>query len=316
MCDCVFLPLFTITHCAHTHSKIMLMVTHTRKEHNQYDQRGLEYQLWNDHHIYMIMMTLIEVYKHATLAPTTKDLMINGVPISLVYFRGGYSPPDYDNKEYAKQWWDARLLIERSRSIKCPSIGYQLVGLKKVQQVLCVRGVLERYLNGDECVRIRGCFCGTWGFDEGDEKKYGGGGAKKKKKMISKSNDNTNKHQQQQQPQNNNNITNHVPSSQSKQQQQQQHQIQQPLSAAAAIAHARTHPSQYVLKPQREGGGNNLYGKHITQALTTWSKDKLKAYILMELIRTPPRRSWLVNEGKVVCGDTLSELGIFSLFVG
>lgn len=31
-------------------------------------------------------------------------------------------------------------------------------------------------------------------------------------------------------------------------------------------------PSDYVLKPQREGGGNNLYDEKITEVLTTWDK--------------------------------------------
>jgi len=42
--------------------------------------------------------------------------------------------------------WDARLLIERSFAIKCPSIIVQLIGAKKIQQVLARPGVIERYI--------------------------------------------------------------------------------------------------------------------------------------------------------------------------
>lgn len=35
-------------------------------------------------------------------------------------------------------------MIERSMSIKCPSVSYHLAGTKKVQQVLSVPGVVER----------------------------------------------------------------------------------------------------------------------------------------------------------------------------
>jgi hypothetical protein len=35
-------------------------------------------------------------------------------------------------------------MLERSRAVKCPSIAYQLVGAKKVQQVLAEPGRLER----------------------------------------------------------------------------------------------------------------------------------------------------------------------------
>lgn len=40
--------------------------------------------------------------------------------------------------------WSARLKIERSYAIKCPTIAYQLIGLKKIQQVLAEPKVLER----------------------------------------------------------------------------------------------------------------------------------------------------------------------------
>ena len=61
--------------------------------------------------------------------------------ISVVYFRAGYIPEDYrSNKQ-----WEARRLLESSRAIKCPTIITQLAGCKKVQQVLTMPGVLERY---------------------------------------------------------------------------------------------------------------------------------------------------------------------------
>ena len=43
------------------------------------------------------------------------------------------------------QDWNARLMLERSRAIKCPSAALHLAGTKKVQQVLASPGVLERY---------------------------------------------------------------------------------------------------------------------------------------------------------------------------
>lgn len=56
--------------------------------------------------------------------------------IAVVYFRAGYSPADY----VGRKEWDARLKLERSTAIKSPSIGYHLVGTKKVQQVLAKEG--------------------------------------------------------------------------------------------------------------------------------------------------------------------------------
>ena len=52
---------------------------------------------------------------------------------SVVYFRAGYSPADYPSESRAE--WRARALLERSKAIKCPTVGYQLAGAKRVQQV-------------------------------------------------------------------------------------------------------------------------------------------------------------------------------------
>jgi glutathione synthase len=43
------------------------------------------------------------------------------------------------------QEWMARLLLEKSSAVKCPSISYHLAGAKKIQQELAKPGVLERY---------------------------------------------------------------------------------------------------------------------------------------------------------------------------
>ena len=61
----------------------------------------------------------------------------------VVYFRAGYTPADYPTNRQ----WRARTLLERSYSIKCPSVEHHLVGCKKVQQPLALPGELERFLN-------------------------------------------------------------------------------------------------------------------------------------------------------------------------
>jgi glutathione synthase len=61
--------------------------------------------------------------------------------ISVVYLRAGYGPGDYADENM----WRARKLLELSKAIKCPTIITQLAGCKKVQQVLAMPGVLERY---------------------------------------------------------------------------------------------------------------------------------------------------------------------------
>ena len=57
---------------------------------------------------------------------------------------------------------------------------------------------------------------------------------------------------------------------------------------AAVLQEALQEPDRFVLKPQREGGGNNLYGEELRQKLQT--KKGLSAFILMQRIRPPINR--------------------------
>jgi glutathione synthase len=54
-----------------------------------------------------------------------------------------------------------------------------------------------------------------------------------------------------------------------------------------ATKRALERPEDFVLKPQREGGGNNLYGDEMVRALQTMTQDEKGAFILMERIRPP-----------------------------
>lgn len=66
------------------------------------------------------------------------------------------------------QNWEARLLLERSRAVKCPDIATQLAGTKKVQQELSRPGMLEKLLPGhpEAIARIRATFAGLYSLDE------------------------------------------------------------------------------------------------------------------------------------------------------
>ncbi|KIW75913.1 glutathione synthetase [Fonsecaea pedrosoi CBS 271.37] len=71
--------------------------------------------------------------------------------------------------------------------------------------------------------------------------------------------------------------------------------------------------ANHVLKPQREGGGNNIYRTNIPPFLNSIPKSQWKQYILMELIRPPTtaRNTVLRSDGQVLSGNVISELGIF-----
>ncbi|KAF9241336.1 glutathione synthase [Melanogaster broomeanus] len=83
---------------------------------------------------------------------------------------------------------------------------------------------------------------------------------------------------------------------------------------------ARTNAHSLVLKPQREGGGNNVYKDDIPAFLDTLAPEERQAWIAMELI-VPPAGvgGYLVRAGGAnggedagaVRAETVSELGVF-----
>lgn len=75
---------------------------------------------------------------------------------------------------------------------------------------------------------------------------------------------------------------------------------------------AFSNPEAYVLKPQREGGGNNIYRSSIPGFLRSLPDESYyNAYILMELIQSPPLTNWIVRKGGVTTGGVIGELGVY-----
>uniref|UniRef100_A0A0A9YXE9 Glutathione synthetase n=1 Tax=Lygus hesperus TaxID=30085 RepID=A0A0A9YXE9_LYGHE len=182
-----------------------------------------------------------------------KELLVDDQEVAVVYYRTAYTPELYKEGD-----WETRLLIERSTSVKCPSVQYHLAGTKKVQQVLALPGVLEKFFEDpSEAKAIRKLFTELYSLDlneEGDK----------------------------------------------------------------AYNLALQLPENYVLKPQREGGGNNIYGKEIPNFLQSLGKER-QAYILMGLISPRPTQNYLVSRasGDVPALETVvSELGIYGVILG
>lgn len=71
-------------------------------------------------------------------------------------------------------------------------------------------------------------------------------------------------------------------------------------------------PDEWVLKPQREGGGNNLFGTQISEALSHMARESWPGWILMERIRAPQQPAVLLRNGVASSVAAVSELGIFS----
>lgn len=221
------------------------------QERNFADQKHLEFTLFERHSIPALRVSLDDILKHGKLDKnynliyTTSDHVEHIV--SVAYYRAGYNPSDYPtNRE-----WEARLLVERSSAIKCPTTGYQLVGTKYIQYILTLPGVLERYLSEEECFQIRSVFTGIYSM--------------KNEEIVKKAIEN---------------------------------------------------PQNYVGKPQREGGGNLLFGEHLQEVLKVMPLDVKEGYILMERISPTGQESIFCRNEICSTIQGVSELGTFCLFLG
>ncbi|KAI9777076.1 MAG: hypothetical protein M1816_004922 [Peltula sp. TS41687] len=70
---------------------------------------------------------------------------------------------------------------------------------------------------------------------------------------------------------------------------------------------------RYVLKPQREGGGNNVYRTAIPSFLQSLPERNWKSYILMEIIEPPTMHNVIYRNGGIQSGEVIGELGIYGI---
>ncbi|PNF30929.1 Glutathione synthetase [Cryptotermes secundus] len=224
--------------------------------YNICDQRFHEFEIRRQNRmVVVIRRTLTQIADTAKLGKN-KELSIDGLSVAVVYFRSGYEPAQYPSSKE----WAARLMIERSLAIKCPSIHYHLAGTKKVQQTLATPGVLEKFLTDPAKVdAVKEIFTGLYSLD-----------------------------------------------------------LDEDGNRAAEMAIMK--PECYVLKPQREGGGNNVYGEKVREVLQSMTDSQERtAWILMERIIPPVQKGYMIRPGgpevpQLV--DLVSELGIFGVIIG
>lgn len=219
------------------------------------DQRFHEYEIQRlNSTAKMVRKTLTEIGKTAFLAQENK-LILGFIEIAVIYFRAGYHPDHYPSETE----WNARLLMEKSKAIKCPTIQYHLAGTKKVQQELAKPNALELFLEKNKAERVRDFFVGLYGLEFDD-------------------------------------------------------------LGELAVEMALAEPDRFVLKPQREGGGNNIYGNDISKALLSMKDNRERtAWIIMERIRPPISKGYMVRPGEPIPPkliNMVSELGIFGVVIG
>ncbi|XP_052120485.1 glutathione synthetase isoform X1 [Frankliniella occidentalis] len=225
--------------------------------YNICDQRFHEFEVRRlNPLVTVIRRTLTQLAEQAKLE-RDKRLIVENYEVAVVYYRSGYTPDDYPSEIE----WDARLLIEKSLAIKCPTIQYHLAGTKKVQQALALPGALEKFLpDARKAGHVQKIFTGLYSLDMdefGDK----------------------------------------------------------------AVKMALSEPDRFVLKPQREGGGNNVYGKDIIDVLGKIQNSKERsAYILMDRIVPPLQLNYMLRPGRGKAMyepvDVVSELGIYGVVIG
>lgn len=229
-------------------------------ERNIFDQRHLEYELQASS-VPVFRLPFSEILKHTSVDQSSQRRLFYTPPqqpakpyeVAVVYFRAGYGPGDYEDLSA----WEARLQIERSYAIKCPSILTQLAGAKKVQQVLATPtasstpSILTRFVEND-ISELEKTFTNIYPLDD-------------------------------------------TPSG----------------LEARAIATDPEKCKGYVLKPQREGGGNNIYRSAIPPFLKSLPESHWKSYILMEIITPPPVHNLILRNGNVEKGGVICELGVY-----
>ena len=76
-------------------------------------------------------------------------------------------------------------------------------------------------------------------------------------------------------------------------------------------------PHNYVLKPQKEGGGNNFFDDELKANLIEakgqdMEKHILGTYLIMERINPPMIPALMLRNGKMIKVDSLSEFGAYS----
>ncbi|KAI4177724.1 MAG: hypothetical protein LQ343_000187 [Gyalolechia ehrenbergii] len=236
-------------------------------ETNIFDQLALSYALQTTHEIPTFRLPFSHVLDHTTISPLPHRPLMYHPPhspqtpyeVSLCYFRAGYSPTDYTSPTS----WSARLHIERSAAIKCPSILTHLAGSKKIQQELAtpdsphLTNFLSRTAASSHIIdRIRNTFTAIYPLDDSPAGK-----------------------------------------------------------TAITLATDAEKSANYVLKPQREGGGNNIYGAKIPPFLTSLGDDRRKwrGHILMELIKPPTLRNSIFRNGHTQSGEVIGELGVYGV---
>lgn len=239
-------------------------------ERNTFDQKHIEYALQAHARAKVHRLPFARVLTDTVVDPATRALIYTPpafpdrqYEVTTVYIRAGYAPSEYDDDDAAApgapgelpRAWRARLHLERSAAIKCPSVLTHLAGTKKVQQILATPDSphVARFLPYEGiAARVRRTFAPMYPLDGSEAGQ-----------------------------------------------------------AARRLALDEGSAARFVLKPQREGGGNNVYRGRIPGFLKQQEEREWGRYVLMEMIETPPQRNVILRGGVCMEGGVICELGVY-----
>ena len=137
---------------------------------NVADERPIEYALWDqDPPVPTYRLNFGDDILEDTSLTSTGELLFHPawlnatapIEISVVYMRAGYEVHEYDEVGIR-----ARLRLERSRAIKCPSLLAHIATFKKVQYALIRPGALERFLTPEKAAAVRATFVPMYPMDD------------------------------------------------------------------------------------------------------------------------------------------------------
>ena len=119
-------------------------------ERNTSDQYALHLGLLDECGVHAVRLSLGEIRDRVTLSTDgNAKFSVEGLGNTQVrcvatvfYFRCSYTPNDFPSEKQ----WEARLLVEQSNAIKCPSLPYHLCTFKRIQQVLSDKNTLRRFV--------------------------------------------------------------------------------------------------------------------------------------------------------------------------
>lgn len=227
--------LYRLTYNVHKATAILMMIH--ENERNLYDQNAFIEAV----DLPVLRRTFSEMGQMSII---DELLSIDDYEISVVYWRTGYAPSHYQACDDA---WKTRRRIEQSRAIKCPSIGMQLTGMKKVQELLALNPSILGDLNLPN--DLKDVF--TDFYDPAN---------------------------------------------------------------ILDLCKDKDTLAKLVVKPQREGGGNNTYREKILDIMDS-VKSTPDAYVVMQLIDSIKHLTTAIRDAKEVHFEGIAELGIYGVLL-